>query len=141
MSHLRVSKALFIFNRTTAAPVSAYSLLPEWLNQKFLLQFYWFSTILLILRHTFFSMQEVFVKAALLSPPLFNLYNNDLPCSFENILSDPLILPNGIKLSSLLYADDLIIPSRPKAGLQNCLSTLARYCRSWMLNTNKKTKI
>ena len=36
-------------------------------------------------------------------------YINGVPYSFENILADPFILPNGTKLSSLLYADDLII--------------------------------
>ena len=29
------------------------------------------------------------------SPLLFNLFINDLPYSFENILSDPFLLPNG----------------------------------------------
>ena len=61
-------------------------------------------------------------QGCILSPLLFNLYINDLPYSFENILSDPFVLPNGTKLSSLLYADDLIILSRSKAGLQNCLN-------------------
>ena len=71
-----------------------------------------------------------------LSPLLSNLYINDLPYSFENILSDPFVLPNGTKLSSLSYADDLIILSRFKGGLQNCLNALAQYCRSWMLNNS-----
>ena len=84
---------------------------------------------------------EVFVKAAFLSPLVFNPYINDLPYSFENILSDPFVLPNGTKLSSLLYADDLIILSRSKAGLQDCLNALAQYCRSWMLNINQKKKL
>ena len=79
-------------------------------------------------------------QGCILSPLLFNLYIDDIPYSFENILSDPFVLPKGTKLSSLLYADDLIIPSRSKAGLQNCLGALARYCRSWMLNINKKKK-
>ena len=77
-----------------------------------------------------------------LSPLLFNLYINDLPFSFENILSDPFVLPNGTKLNALLYADDLIILSRSKTGLQNCLNTLATYCNTWMLSVNpEKTKI
>ena len=89
-------------------------------------------------------MQEVFIndQGCILSPLLFNLYINGLPYSFEDILSDPFVLPNGIKLSSLLYADDLIILSRSKAGLQNCLNAVAQYCRSWMLNINpRKTKV
>jgi len=41
-----------------------------------------------------------------------------------------------------LYADDLIILSRSKTGLQNCLNTLSSYCKTWMLKVNtKKTKI
>ena len=59
-------------------------------------------------------------QGCILSPLLFNLYINDLPYSFENSLSNSFVFPNGTKLSSLLYADDLIILSR-SAGLQNCL--------------------
>ena len=52
------------------------------------------------------------------------------------------MLPNGTRLNSLLYADDLIILSRSKLGLQNCLNVLSSYCNSWMLRINpKKTKI
>ena len=73
---------------------------------------------------------------------LFNLYLNDLAFSFDNVLSDPFVLPNGTRLNSLLYADDLIILSRSKLGLQNCLNVLSSYCNSWMLRINpKKTKI
>ena len=73
---------------------------------------------------------------------LFNLYVNDLAFLFNNILSDPFVLPNGTKLSSLFYADDLIILSRSKLGLQNCLNSLSSFCNSWMLKINpKKTKI
>ena len=47
-------------------------------------------------------------QGCILSPLLFNLCVNDLPYSFKTNLSDPFVLPNGTKLSSLLYADDLI---------------------------------
>ena len=58
--------------------------------------------------------------------------------SFEKILSDSSVLPNGPKLNSLLYADDLVILSRSKIGLQNCLNTLSSYRGTWMLSINKK---
>ena len=49
---------------------------------------------------------------------------------------------NGTKLNAFFYADDLIILSRSKVGLQNCLNELSSYCNSWMLRINpKKTKI
>ena len=66
-------------------------------------------------------------QGCILSPLLFNLYINDLPFAFENTLSDPFVLPNGAKLNSLLYADDLIILSRSKTGLQNCLDKLSSF--------------
>ena len=47
--------------------------------------------------------QEVCAKAL-----LFNLYVNDLAFTFNNVLSDPFVLPNGTKLNFLFYADDLI---------------------------------
>ena len=52
---------------------------------------------------------------------LFNLYINDLPSACENTLSGPFVFPNLTKLNFLFYADDLIILSRFKTGLQNCL--------------------
>ena len=81
-------------------------------------------------------------QGCFLSPLLFNLYVNDLAFSFNNILSDSFVPPNGNKLNSLFYADDLIILSRSKVGLQNCLNELSSYCNSWMPKINpKKTKI
>ena len=59
-------------------------------------------------------------QGCILSPLLFNLYVNDLAFSFNNTLSYPFVLPNGTKLgklSSLFYADDLIILSQSKLGL------------------------
>ena len=77
-----------------------------------------------------------------ISPLLFNLYINNLPYLFENTLSDPFVLPYGMKINSLLYSYDLIILSRSKLGLPNYLNVLSSYCETWMLKINpKKTKI
>ena len=90
-----------------------------------------------------FSYSRGVRQGCILSPLSFNLYINNLPYLFENTeVSDPFVLSNGTKIISLLYADDLIILSRSKLGLQNCLSVLSSYCETWMLKINpKKTKI
>ena len=81
-------------------------------------------------------------QGCILSPLLFNLYINNLIYAFQNAFLDPIILPNGTKLNSLFYADDLIILSRSKVRLQNCLNTLYSFSISWMLDiSSKKTKI
>ena len=75
-------------------------------------------------------------QVCILSPRLFNLYINDLPSACENTLSGPFVLPNCPQLNSLFYADDLIILSRFKTGLQNCLDKLSSYCTSKMMKIN-----
>ena len=60
----------------------------------------------------------------ILSPLLFNIYLDELPKLFEKTQSDPFVFQNGTAINSLLYADDLIILSQSKSGLQNCLHQL-----------------
>ena len=44
-------------------------------------------------------------------------------------------------MNSLLYADDLILVSESRFGLQNCLKKLQTYCDKWQLKVNTtKTK-
>lgn len=82
-------------------------------------------------------------QGCILSPLLFNLYLNDLPNLLENTLrADPIILPNGTKLTSLLYADDLVLISKSREGLQNCINTVTSFCNTWKMTVNnKKSKV
>ena len=75
-----------------------------------------------------------------LSPILFNLFNNDISDIFDQ---DQCQLPSILKLSlnHLLFADDLVLISETKNGLQQCLNKLQKYCEKNRLNVhNKKTK-
>ncbi|CAB3997693.1 Hypothetical predicted protein [Paramuricea clavata] len=93
-------------------------------------------------RTPFFPYKKGVRQGCTLSPLLFNIYINDLPKLFEQAQSDPFILPNGTAINSLLYADDLIILSRSKHGLQNCLNQLHEWCSKWLMEVNiKKTKV
>ena len=75
-----------------------------------------------------------------LSPSLFNLYINDICDLFEMDDTSPLIL-ESTKLGSLLFADDLLLVSESKEGLQNSLNKLSDYCDKWQLPVNcTKTK-
>ena len=57
-------------------------------------------------------------QGCILSPALFNLFLNELPQLLECPEVDPFVLPNGTKLSCLLYADDLVLLSHSQQGLQ-----------------------
>ena len=64
-------------------------------------------------------------QGCVLSPALFNF-----------------LLPDGTKLSCLLYADDLVLLSHSQQGLQNSLDRLSTFCEQWKMQVNlKKTKI
>ena len=91
------------------------------------------------LSNTFFCARGV-KQGDILSPNLFNLYINDLPNKLGIDVDTPEL--NGEPINCLLYADDLIIFSRTREGLQNKLNILDSYCEEWCLSVNpKKTKI
>ena len=73
-----------------------------------------------------------------LSPLLFCLYIDDIANIFDDSCA-----PCGIgtcKLSHLLYADDLMLLSETKTGLQMCIDKLKEYCDKWKLTVNLKKK-
>jgi hypothetical protein len=59
---------------------------------------------------------------------------------FENICHP--ITINNIKVSCLMYADDIVLISESAKGLQNCLNKLSNYCDIWNLSVNiDKSKV
>ena len=61
-------------------------------------------------------------QGCVLSPLLFNMFLSDLPDIFDNSC-DPVNLLD-VKLSCLMFADDLIILSESASGLQSALNKL-----------------
>uniref|UniRef100_A0ABM0MQP8 RNA-directed DNA polymerase from mobile element jockey-like n=1 Tax=Saccoglossus kowalevskii TaxID=10224 RepID=A0ABM0MQP8_SACKO len=77
-----------------------------------------------------------------LSPLLFNLYINDIKYHIESSQNNPPTLLTN-QLSCLLYAaDDLLLLSESKHGLQNAIDSVGIYCKQWKLDVNaSKSKI
>lgn len=75
-----------------------------------------------------------------LSPTLFALYLNDLA---EHIKSLNLgVKINGVDLSLLLYADDIVLISDSEQSLQVMINVVNEWCKRWQMNINSgKTKI
>ena len=67
-------------------------------------------------------------KDRVLIPLLFSLFLNELPLLLDQNPTDPISLQIGHKLNTLFYADDLVILSRSKYRLQNCLNSLPSFC-------------
>lgn len=79
-------------------------------------------------------------QGCVLSPTLFKLYVNDLPDIFNEKCS-PVSMLNK-QTNCLLFADDIIILSETKEGLQNALNKLHDYCLKWRLIINPdKSKV
>ena len=78
------------------------------------------------------------VKRDTLSTILFNLYINDIPKSPHSENNNPININDTTKLSCLKYADDLILVSTSKDGLQNRFKCLQSYCTKWKLEINMK---
>ena len=56
--------------------------------------------------------------------------------------NDDVFVNNTLKLFSLMYADDAVLFSKTKQGLQCLLDKLSIYCKTWNLKVNtNKTKV
>jgi hypothetical protein len=63
----------------------------------------------------------------------------------DNLVNDlkighthPLVV-GDVTVTSLLYADDILLVSESEEGLQNGLNVLSKCCSSWKLEVNTKT--
>ncbi|KAI2648214.1 RNA-directed DNA polymerase from mobile element jockey [Labeo rohita] len=72
---------------------------------------------------------------------VFNIYINQLANSLEHSPTQNLTL-HDTEIKCLLYADNLVLLSPTKEGLQDNLNLLESYCQSWALTVNlQKTKV
>ena len=73
-------------------------------------------------------------QGGVLSPLLFNVYIDEINQIFDDSC-DPIKLFN-CPLSHLLYADDLVLISTSKAGLDECLKRMEKFCDTWQMEVN-----
>lgn len=80
-------------------------------------------------------------QGCILSPLLFNLFINDFPKALDHLRTDPVYIDN-IAVNCLMYADDIVMLSTSKEGLQYSLDSLHEYSKKWKLEVNtSKTQI
>ena len=79
-------------------------------------------------------------QGCVFSPILFNLFINKISSIFDETCSPVKI--NNVNLSSLLWADDLMLVSQTSTGLQNAINKMNTFYQSLDLKINiKKTKV
>ena len=73
-----------------------------------------------------------------LSPLLFDLYINDIAKYLDKDSKEPNITLQGTEITHFLYADDLVIVSPTKKGLQDKLDNLSQFAKDKDLTINTK---
>ena len=90
---------------------------------------------------TFITNQGV-EQGCILSPILINIFLSDIQTTLEKNNCEHLELSENNPLGCLIWADDLLLLSKCKAGLQNMLSELKHYTETNGMKLNlKKTKV
>ena len=76
-----------------------------------------------------------------LSPELFKIFIHDLSIEL-NLASSSVPTLNGVNITHLFWADDLILLAMTERALQKLIDILQTFCEDWGLTVNtKKTKI
>ncbi|MCG8049041.1 MAG: reverse transcriptase family protein, partial [Candidatus Thiodiazotropha endolucinida] len=89
----------------------------------------------------FFNSDIGLFQGEIMSPFLFSLFINDVEISLQANMMGGITL-DQITIFLLLFADDAVLISDSKQGLQNSLTHLETYCNKWKLTINvEKTKI
>ena len=70
-----------------------------------------------------------------LSPLLFNLYVNDLHKAIADTGKG--IMIDDMKISMLMYADDVVLMAESENDLQVMLNSLSNWCTQWKLLINR----
>jgi len=85
-------------------------------------------------RTDFFNYSKGVRQGCPLSPILFNLYINGIVKNLKKYSTHPIQLDKNI--SCLLYADDLVIFSTSREGLQKSMTVTADFLNKWNLDIN-----
>jgi len=105
-----------------------------------------YSEVKLCVKHlgtlsNFFNSNIGLFQGEITSPICLSFFLNDIEMHLqENI--DAGINIDQIAIFLLLFADDAVLVSESKDGLQNSLNSLYSYCQKWNLTVNiEKTKV
>ena len=75
-----------------------------------------------------------------LSPTLFNIFLNDLAYEIQSLNLG--VKFGNLKVSMLLYADDIVLIAGSESNLQKMLDHVSEWCKKWQLRINpNKTQI
>ena len=90
---------------------------------------------------TFIANQGV-KQGCILSPTLFNIFLADFQALVETTACNPVHVKEGSIMGCLIWADDLLLLSKSKSGMDNMLSALKLFSdKNGMTLNTKKTKM
>jgi hypothetical protein len=75
-----------------------------------------------------------------ISPNLFKIFINDIMNYIE--VNDKTPVLNNMKISHLLYADDMVLLARSEEDIQKSVNSVDKFCKDWGLQVNTdKSKV